>query len=130
MNNHRERLHSGHHLPPAQQVKAESAGDGDEPGQKRALRIEPLEVDEGPDERVLCEVLGVSGPKHPPAEPIDRAVKAKHECVEGPRIAAAGAARKVTLCLLIVCVRTLVSRIASLYERSLLAVRQESTGEA
>src|SRR5262245_23624591 len=52
-----------------QQIQAESPRDRDEPRQHRPRGIESLEVDEGPDERVLCEVFGVGGSNQSPAEP-------------------------------------------------------------
>src|SRR5437016_10920942 len=48
-------------------------------------------------------VLGVSRPEQSPAEPMDGPVKAKHQRVEGRRIAVAGATRKVKLCSPVVC---------------------------
>ena len=50
---------------------------------------------------------------------MDRAVKASHQLVEGPRIATAGATRKVKL-----------FSMAGLYGPTLLAVHRESTGDA
>jgi hypothetical protein len=50
---------AGHDLFSAAAVQAKPASDSDEPRQKRPLRIEPLEMDEGTHERVLSEILGV-----------------------------------------------------------------------
>ena len=124
------RLRPGHHLPPPQQVQAEPPGDGDEPREDRPVRIEPLEVDEGPNEGVLREILGVGRPEQSPAEAMDGPVKAQHQRVEGRRIAATGATRKVKLCSPTVRIRARGRSMTGLYDRTLLAVSQESTSDA
>ena len=97
INGHGHGLHVDHHFLPAQQVETEPARDGEEPGQEGALGVEPVEVHERPDERLLGKVLGLRAPKHAPAETIHRALEAEHELAEGRRITAAGPSRKVEL---------------------------------
>ncbi|HJW66277.1 MAG TPA: hypothetical protein VJ419_00715, partial [Gaiellaceae bacterium] len=64
-------------------------------------------MDEGTHERVLSEILGVGGSEQSPAEAMDGTVEPEHELVEGRRIAAAGATRKLKLCSPVVCIRAL-----------------------
>src|ERR1700730_9417072 len=116
----RQFLHPGHHLPPPEQVQAEPPCDGDEPGQDRALRIEPLEVDEGAHERVLGEILGVGRSDQSPAEPVDRPVKAPDQLVESRRVAAAGATRQLDLCSPGFRIRAWGCCMTGLYDRTLL----------
>ena len=80
---------------PPQPVETEPPGDGEEPRQQGSLGVEPIEVDEGPDERLPGKVLGVRGPMHAAAGTIDRAVKAQHELVEGRRVSPAGPPRQI-----------------------------------
>jgi hypothetical protein len=87
-------------------------------------------VDEGAYEGVLGEVLGVRRPEHPPAEAIDRALKAKDERVESGGIATVGAAREVELRPQSVSIGALDRCIVLLDDRTLLAVCYENTGEA
>src|SRR5215471_5057454 len=101
----RHRFHAAHHFSPAQQIQAEAPRDGDEPRQDRALRIEPLEVDEGPHERLLREIVGVGGSHQSPAETMDGAMKAPNQLVEGRRITTASATREIELCSPIVRIR-------------------------
>jgi hypothetical protein len=126
----RQRLHPGYHLPSPEQVQTEPPCDGDEPGQDRALRIEPLEVDEGAHERVLGEILRVGRSEQSPAEAVDGPAKAQHQLVEGRRIAAAGATRKLEFCSPVFRIRTWGCCMAGLYDRTLLVLCQESTGDA
>jgi len=90
-------LHPGLHRATPPQIQAEAASDGDEPRQDRPFRIESLEVDEGPHKRVLREILGLGGSEQSPAEAQDGPMKAPHQLVEGSRIAAVGATRKIKL---------------------------------
>ena len=87
-------------------------------------------MDEGTHERVLSEILGVGGSEQSPAEAMDGTVEPEHELVEGRRIAAAGATRKLKLCSPVFRIRTRGRCTAGLYDRTLLALCQESTGDA
>ena len=62
-------------------------------------------MDEGTHERVLGEILGVGGSEQSPAEAMDGTIETEHELVEGRRVAAAGATRKVNLCSPVVRIR-------------------------
>src|SRR5262249_37194541 len=95
----RYRLQREGHLAPPQQIQAESPRDRDVPRQQRPLGIESLEVDKGPDERVLREVFGVVGSNQSPAEPKNGPVKAPDQLVEDRRVAASGATRKIEFSL-------------------------------
>ena len=86
-------------------------------------------MDEGPYERVLRQVLGVGGSEQSPAETQDGPLEAEHQRVESRRVAAAGATRKVNLCSPVVRTRARGRCIAGLYDRTLLADCQESTGD-
>ena len=94
---HRHRLCPRRHPASPEQIPAKAPGDGDQPREDRSLRIESLEVDESPDERLLREVFGVGRANQSPAEPEHRSLKTPHQLVKSRRVATAGTPRKVEL---------------------------------
>ena len=56
--------------------------------------------------------------------------KAQHQLIEGRRIAAVGATRKLKLCPPVFRTRARGRCMAGLYDRTLLAFCQDSTGDA
>jgi len=85
------------HPASAEQVPAEPPGNGNEPGQDGPLRVESLEVDKGPDERLLHEIFRIGRSDQSPAESEERTLKTPHQLVKGRHVATAGTPREFEL---------------------------------
>ncbi len=124
----RQVVHPGDDLLFPQPVKTEPASDGNEPGEERAVGVEPVEMQKHADKRLLGEILRIPRPEHPRAESVNGPLKAEDELLEGPRVAPAGASRKVELRLLVFRIRALSSPRAGFDERLPLRICRREYG--